>query len=172
MRQTLRIALPLLTLAMLGCPEPAARVTELAHYPLASLDGVISRDGVELDMQVTSDGNGALRFQTDAPRTLRLFETGDLDVENARLSYQARLRAQDLKGQAYLEMWCHFPGQGEYFSRALETPLSGTVEWSTQETQFFLQAGQNPDNVRLNLVIQGQGTVWIDDIRLVQGPLR
>ena len=169
MWQTAGIALILL--CALACSEPAAPVAELAHYPLSSLDGVISRDGIELDTRVTSDGNGALRIRTDGPRTLRLFETGDLDVENARLSYQARLRSENLDGKAYLEMWCHFPGQGEYFSRALEMPLSGTVEWSTQETPFFLQAGQNPDNVRLNLVIEGRGTVWIDDIRLLQGPL-
>ena len=49
--------------------------------------------------------------------------------------------------------------------------LSGTVEWATQETPFFLQRGQNPDNVKLNLVIEGTGTAWIDDVRLVRAPL-
>ena len=28
------------------------------------------------------------------------------------------------------------------------------------------EASQNPDNVKLNLVVEGSGTVWIDDIRL------
>lgn len=36
---------------------------------------------------------------------------------------------------------------------------------------FFLQKGENPDNVKLNLVIEGKGTVWIDDIHLYKGPL-
>jgi hypothetical protein len=77
-----------------------------------------------------------------------------------------------VQGQAYLEMWCRFPGKGEFFSRALQAPLSGTVEWSSQETPFFLKKGEDPDEIKLNLVVNGTGTVWIDDIRLIKGPLR
>ena len=32
--------------------------------------------------------------------------------------------------------------------------------------------GENPDNVKLNLVINGKGTAWIDDIRVLKGPLQ
>jgi hypothetical protein len=97
----------------------------------------------------------------------------DIDIENARLIYQARLRTENVKGQVYLEMWCHFPGIGEFFSRGLQTPLTGTTDWITEETQFFLKKGEKPDYVKLNLVIKGKGTAWwIDDIRLLKGPLR
>ncbi|MCH8120599.1 MAG: hypothetical protein IIC00_12845 [Planctomycetes bacterium] len=68
-------------------------------------------------------------------------------------------------------MWCHFPGRGEYFSKGLMNPLTGTTDWTTEEIPFLLKKGQNPDNVKLNLVIDGKGTVWIDDIRLLKGPL-
>jgi hypothetical protein len=106
------------------------------------------------------------------PTVIRLFETGDIDVENARLIYQARVRTEDVEGKVYLEMWCHFPGKGDFFSRGLQTPLTGTTEWTTEETPFFLKKGENPDNVKLNLVIKGKGTAWIDDIRLLKAPLR
>ena len=76
-----------------------------------------------------------------------------------------------MQGQFYLDMWCSFPGKGEFFSRALQAPLTGTMEWTTQETPFFLKQGENPDNVKLNLVIDGSGTVWIDDITVTKGPL-
>ena len=102
---------------------------------------------------------------------IRLFETGDVDVEDARLTYQAKVRTEGVEGQVFLEMWCQFAGKGEYFSRDLETPQTGTTEWSTEETPFFLKKGENPDNVKLNLVVNGSGTVWIDDIRLFRGPL-
>jgi hypothetical protein len=39
-------------------------------------------------------------------------------------------------------------------------------------TPFFLKKGENPENVKLNLVVDGVGTVWIDDIQLIRGPLR
>jgi hypothetical protein len=73
-----------------------------------------------------------------------------------------------LQGKAYLEMWCRFPGQGEFFSRALNQTYSGSNEWSSTETPFILQQGQKPDLVRLNVVVEGTGTVWIDDIRLLK----
>lgn len=156
----------------LGCSQPPAAVTELKHYGADSLEGLIGNDGVHLDQGVSSDGNGSLRIEAKVPMTVRLYETGDLDVENARLTYQAKVRSDGLQGQAYLEMWCQFSGQGEFFSRDLATPLTGSNDWSTEETPFFLKAGENPDNVKLNLVIEGTGTVWIDDIRLLKGPLR
>ncbi|MCA9774648.1 MAG: hypothetical protein KC466_19675, partial [Myxococcales bacterium] len=124
------------------------------------------------DTAVKAEGAASLRVDAKGPVTVRLYEVRDPGVENARLLYQARLRTKDLKGQAYLEMWCRFPGLGEYFSRALQAPVSGTTVWTIQETPFFLQKGQKPDLVKLNLVVEGAGTVWIDDVRLTQGPPR
>jgi len=46
--------------------------------------------------------------------------------------------------------------------------LTGTTDWTTEETPFFLQKGENPSSVKLNLVINGKATVWIDDIRLLK----
>jgi hypothetical protein len=137
-----------------------------------SMEGIITRSNVGIDKNISSDGNGSLRITSTKPSVVRLFETGDIDVENARLIYQARVRTENVDGHVYLEMWCHFPGKGEFFSRGLQTPLTGTTEWTTEETPFFLKKGENPDNVKLNLVIKGKGTAWIDDIRLLKAPLR
>ena len=155
-----------------GCSKAPQQVTELKRFPIDSLEGVITQSGVQIDKEVTSDGNGSLRITVTGPTVIRLFELGDIDVENARLIYQAKLRTQGVGGQVYLEMWCRFPGKGEFFSRGLQTPLTGTTNWTTEETPFFLKKGENPDNVKLNLVINGKGTAWIDDIRLLKAPLQ
>jgi hypothetical protein len=97
---------------------------------------------------------------------VRLFEIGDLDVDDARLVYRARLRTEAVEGQVYLEMWCRFPGSGEFFSRALQSPITGSTEWISQETPFFLEKNQKPDLVKLNVVIDGSGTVWVDEVKL------
>lgn len=146
-------------------------VEEIKRYTVDNLEGIITRSGVEIDEEISSDGNGSLRITANEPVVIRLFETGDIDVEDARLTYRAKVRTQGVEGKAYLEMWCQFAGKGEYFSRDLGAPLTGTTEWSTEETPFFLKKGENPDNVKLNLVVNGSGTVWIDDIRLLSGPL-
>ncbi len=154
-----------------GCSKVSQQVEELRKYPIDNLEGVITQTGIQIDKQFSQDGNGSLRVTATEPTVVRLFEVGDLDVENARLIYQAKLRTEGVQGKVYLEMWCHFPGKGEFFSRGLQTPLTGTTDWVTEETPFFLKKGENPDNVKLNLVIEGQGVVWIDDIKLLKAPL-
>ena len=155
-----------------GCSKPSSTVMEVKHYKMESLEGLITRTDVAIDKEITSDGNGSLRITANQPTTIRLYETGDIDVENARLTYQAKVRTEGIQGKVYLEMWCQFTGKGEFFSRDLSSPLSGTTDWSTEETAFFLKKGENPDNVKINLVIEGKGTVWIDDVHLFKGPLQ
>jgi len=155
-----------------ACSKPSTQVVEIKKFPVDNMEGIITQSGVEMDKTVSSDGKGSLKITTTGPTVVRLFETGDIDVENAKLIYQAKVRTEGVQGQVYLEMWCHFPGKGEFFSRGLQSPLTGTANWATEETPFFLQKGENPDNVKLNLVIDGKGTAWIDDIRLVRSPIK
>lgn len=162
------IALFLMTLA---CSKSSHKVTELKRFPIDDMQGIITQSDAQIDRDVSSDGNGSLRIRATRPTVIRLFEVGDLDIENARLIYRARLRTENINGHVYLEMWCHFPDKGDFFSRGLQTPLTGTTDWTTEETPFFLKRGEKPDNVKLNLAIKGDGTVWIDDIRLLRAPL-
>ena len=169
---TSRYALMLALTLVLGCQQQTARKGELKHYPLNSMDGILTQTGVRVDTKLSSDGAGSLRIDVTEPTTVRLMETGNIDVEDARLIYRARLKTEGVQGQVYLEMWCQIPGLGEYFSRGLQSTLTGTTDWTTQEIPFFLKKGQNPENVKLNLVINGKGTAWIDDVRLLKGPLQ
>jgi len=155
-----------------GSAQHISVVNELRSFSLDDMEGLITQTDVQVDKQISSDGNGSLRIEATKPVTIRLFETDDIDIENARLIYQAKVKTENVEGQVFLEMLCHFPGKGEFFSRALMTPLSGSTDWTTQETPFFLRSGENPDNIKLNLVIDGKGTTWIDDIRLLKGPLK
>lgn len=162
----------LLALGLVLSCSPNTRTEQvLVEIPLDSLDEIITKSGVRVDPGVTTDGRGAIEVEVSEPTTVRIAEIEGLLVENARLIYRARLRSAGLSGRAYLEMWCAFPGQGEFFSRALQSPLSGTNDWTSQETPFFLKKGQNPTRVKLNLVVEGEGTVWIDEVVLVKAPL-
>jgi hypothetical protein len=157
-------------LCAVGCSQTSKQIIEIQRFPIDDLQGIITRPEVQIDEQISTDGNGSLKILATEPKMVRLFEVGDIDIEDARLIYQAKVRTEKVEGQVYLEMWCHFADKGEFYSRGLQTPLTGTSEWTTEETSFFLKKGENPDNVKLNLVINGKGTVWIDDIRLLKGP--
>jgi hypothetical protein len=166
----LAFILPLLLAA--GCQSAGTEAEIVRPLAVDSMEGVLTQSGVTFDREVTTDGNGALRVEASAPTVVRLYEVSGLTIDDARLIYRAKVKTENLEGTAYLEMWCVFPGMGEYFSRSLQSPVSGTVDWSTQETPFFLQKGQRPELVKLNVVVNGRGTLWIDDIALLKGPLK
>ncbi len=161
-------------LAMNACTSgkaPTTATMELKRFPLDSLEGVRATTGSSFDPKISADGKGSLRVDAKEPITVPLFEITDVGVENATLIYQASLQSENLDGKAFLEMWVRIPGKGEFFSRGLDRPITGTVSWMTVATPFFLRAGQKPDLIRLNLVVQGKGRVWIDDIHLMRGSL-
>jgi hypothetical protein len=171
MRQRfLLIFFVLLMTACTNAQSPAPPV-ELKNFPLNSLKGVRAVTGVSFDPQTSADGKGSVRIDAQGPMTVPLFEVNDITIENATLIYQASLQSENLDGKAFLEMWVRLPGKGEFFSRGLDRPISGTTSWMTVATPFFLQAGQKPDLIRLNLVVQGKGRVWIDDIHLMRAAL-
>ena len=152
--------------------EPyAGPPTELKHFGLNSLKEVRATTNVAFDRQVSSDGGGSIRMDAKAPMVVPLIEVTDVHIDDALLIYQANLQSENLVGQAYLEMWVRVPGKGEFFSRGLDRPITGTTSWMTVATPFRLETGQRPDLIRLNLVVQGHGRVWIDDIRLLRGDL-
>jgi hypothetical protein len=168
----LGMALIVAAAVIVSCYANPQRVVELKRFSLDNLQNVITQSGVEIDKEILAEGEASLRITAKEPRIIELYDGGDIDVEAARLIYQAQLRTDSLQGKAYLEMWCHFPGSDKkYFSRALQSSLSGTTDWATVETSFLLPKGQNPDNVKLDLVIEGTGIVWMDDIRLLKAPL-
>lgn len=153
-----------------GCGQD---VKTVAEFPINSTEGIISQSAVTFDAAISSDGNGSAKIVAADSMTLRLFEVTAIEIEpmrSARLTYQAKLHTENLRGKAFLEMWCQFQGKGRFFSRDLQNPLTGTTEWTTVQTPFFLKPGEKPELVLLNLVITGPGTVWVDEVELLQAP--
>lgn len=119
---------------------------------------------IESDSTIKVEGRSSLKIKTLWPTTICLGELTGLDIENAKLIYKAKLKT-DLKGSAYLEMWVGVDG-AHYFSRGLNDQVQSKSEWKEVLTPFMFKKGQKPDKVTLNLVINGIGTVWVDDIVL------
>jgi hypothetical protein len=163
-------------LVLAGCAqegETAAAPEPVVVQAFAIDETAVAADTVHMVGFVpdaSADGNGSFMVAAEEPVTVTLFELGDIDIENQTLLYRAKVKTEDVDGQVYIEMVCVFE-DGEYFSRALDSLVSGSVDWTEQETPFFLKEGENPMNVKLNLVISGTGTAWIDDITVLKEPL-
>lgn len=145
----------------------AAPATELQRLSLDDAASVSPK--IECDANVKVEGAASLKIVAEWPTTVCLGEVSGLDIENAKLVYSAQVKTE-LEGSAFLELWAHVGG-GQYFSRGMNDVAGQTNDWKTIQTPFMFQAGQKPEKVTLNLVIQGKGTVWIDDVVLSRQPL-
>ncbi len=126
---------------------------------------------IETDKRVKTEGDGSVRITTAWPTMIPLHEASGLSIDNSKLVYQVKVRSKDLVGKAYLEMWVRVKGQA-YFSRGMQSYVEGTTKkWTTIVAPFILQPGQVADQVMLNIIIDGKGTVWVDDLSLASDPL-
>ena len=155
----LLVAALLAALAATAAPQQTTRTMKT----FTTADPAISKD-----LAITEDK--AWLADCKKPETIRLFEVEKPEAEQCLVTYRAKLKTENLTGKAYLEMWCRFPGKGEFFSRGLDNAVAGPNEWVPCQTPFFLKAGEKPDLVRLNLVVEGRGKVWIKDITLAKAP--
>jgi len=119
---------------------------------------------IENDSRIKVEGAGSVKITTLHPTTVCLGEVTGPDFDNATLIYRARVKSQ-LEGSALLEMWAQV-GRGRYFSRGFNSTIEGQSDWQVIQTPFVFQKGQSPGRITLNLIINGTGTVWIDDIVL------
>jgi hypothetical protein len=159
------LSVPFLLLLFLSCSNQT-NSTELKHFPVSDITGIVAKSGIQFDKNVSSDGNGSLRIETTEPVSVSLYNVDDLRIEDTQLIYEAKLKSENLAGQAYLEMWCVFKDKGEFFSRGFDSVISGTNDWKTIKTVFLLRKNEMPDQIKLNVIINGVGIIWIDDIRI------
>lgn len=149
--------------ALFEAPKPAGPPQTLRTFTTS--DPTISRDAIVARQD-------AWHVDSHQEQTIRLFEVANPNVEQCMLTYRAQLKTENMQGRAYLEMWCRLPGRGEFFSKGLHQAAKGTNDWSSHEIPFYLKRGQKPDLLKLNLVVEGKGKVWIREVELLSTPLK
>jgi hypothetical protein len=157
--------IPMLLLATL-----IARAEDLQKLSLD--DPSVATPKIEADAKVKVEGTSSLKITAQWPTTVCLGEVAGPDIENAKLIYSAKVKTElEGNGIAFLELWAHMDG-GQFFSKGINDAVSQKSDWKTIQTPFMFQHGQKPDKITLNLVINGKGTVWIDDVVLSEEPLK
>lgn len=148
--------------SLFGAPIPAGPPELMRTF--GTDQPLISGAGIRVE-------SGAWRIDAPLAQSVQLFEVNDPGVEQCLLAYRAQIRSEGLTGRAYLEMWCRVPGLGEFFSKGFHNAIKGTADWSSVEIPFYLKQGQRPDRIRLNLAVEGHGTVWLRNVELYKTPL-
>src|SRR5262249_58518639 len=106
------VLLVALACAVGGCGRIAPSAAPQRVKAFASDERPIAESGVVAE-------EGGWRIERSQGGSVPLFEVPDPGVEYTTLTYRARMRAEDVQGKAYLEMWVRVPGRGEFFSRGL-----------------------------------------------------
>jgi hypothetical protein len=148
--------------SLFKAPQPSGPPQTIRVFRTA--DPTIARAGIEVHQD-------AWLIDAKEPQTFRLFEVNDPEAQQCLITYRATIKSDNLAGRAFLEMWCRFPGRGEFFSKGLHQTVSGTTEWASYEIPFYLKEGQKPDLIKLNVAVEGTGKVWLKDIELLKTPL-
>ncbi len=148
--------------SIFGAPKPSGPPETIRLF--RTTDATLTQGGVTIEQD-----SWAIDAKTD--QTIRLFEVPNPQAEQCLLTYRAMMKTDGLAGRAFLEMWCRLPGRGEFFSKGVNQAVKGTTNWASYEIPFYLKKGQRPDLIKLNLVIEGRGKVWIKDVQLLKTPL-
>lgn len=144
----------------------------IAHYPL-SREAVPTGADAVFDPDVSQDGGGSLMVVTgERGGRLRLYRLDEVGPVEGSLLYTGFLKSEDLRGSAFFELWCHPAGGNPAFVRSVPRRVAGTSDWKPQELAFSQpETCHDPASVELNVVIDGAGTVWIDNLRLWDVPV-
>ena len=151
---------------LLACSRGPSMGTAERIRSFAGSDAPIASSGV-------TAAEGGWRIERTSSGPVPLFEVPEPNgLERAVLTYRAQMKAENVTGKAYLEMWVRVPGRGEFFSRGLAQPITGSSGWASYEIPFFLnEKGVRADLVKLNVTFEGGGTVWIKDVELLKASL-
>ena len=155
--------------------EPKYDDTLIAHFPVdskADMVRSVTKDPHTIDYTVSSDGNGSLRIDATRRQLVDLYRIwGDEeDLSFRQLVYEADVRTEGATGDVFLVMQAGItsvPG-GSVAVVGRDAAIRGTNDWTTLRASAGNSGGSRLLETTLQLHIDGPGTVWIDDVKLLK----
>lgn len=137
-----------------------------------SLEGTAIR--AQIEPATHAQGTSSVRLSAEQPgqHLVSVARLENLDWQNLHaLVYRAKLRTQNLHGQAALGMSVYIQGEMPAESaQNVETSLTRDTfpDWTPAESLYLLKPGQRIGQLELFLVLNGTGTVWVQDAQLLE----
>ncbi len=109
---------------------------------------------------------------TGQPRSLTILTIEAPRITSSRYAIAGHVRYEGVEGAGYLEMWSHFPGGGQYFSRTLADTgpmmkLQGTSGWRSFTLPFDATGAPSPPSrLVVNVALPGRGVVTLGPLTL------
>jgi hypothetical protein len=153
--------------------EPRYVDTVLVHMPVddrSEMAKDVEKVGGEMDYDISSDGNGSLRIDARERVLVDLYRVwgNEEDLSFRQLVYEAKVRTEQASAPVFLVMQAGLtsaPHGMPVVGR--DKAIHGTNDWTTLQIWAGNPPGTRLLETTLQLEIDGPGTVWIDDVRLI-----
>jgi hypothetical protein len=124
-------------------------------------------------LPATEPGQKHELLKVTGPATVRVLVIDDPGLTHHTYAIVGRVKYENVKGTAYLEMWNTFPDGGAFFSRTLSSggpmgSLNGSSDWRPFLLPFYSKPGKLPSRLEVNVVLPEGGVVYLEPAQLVQ----
>lgn len=166
------LSLTLLFLIFNGCKkvEPLVFI-----FNANSLNRVISRHNLIMDNEISYDGLGSIRVESEDSVTAYLFVLRDIPLKRANLKWEAYCKSEDLVGKAFMEIgvqiYSKYGKKYDTFIHRGDEFISKTTNWEKLKIEFLNTENRTISTVQLNLIVKGRGKVWIDQVKFTAIPI-
>lgn len=171
-RIALMLTLVVLALAF-GCKKKADPPKQIDSFNCDTPDRLISGDFAAVDGEGAAEGKGCLIMVADQPKTVALFEVKNPGDGGAKFIVQFKMKVQGFLGDAYGQMNVSFDSGGKQEINNRECCALGadsdwipmTLAWEVKDKSKKVSA------ISLYAVLNGSGTAWVDDVKVIRAPL-
>ncbi len=153
-----------------GCSKKVEPPKDIQTFNCDTLDGLLTEGVATVDAQNPAEGTGSLRFAVAQPVTLPIFEI-KLPGDGAKFTLAYKMKVKDFSGDAYGQMDVNYSSGGKQSLNNYQTAMGATTDWQQRELTYTVQRGQKVGSIVLSLILNGSGTVWLDDVHLIRAPL-
>jgi len=110
----------------------------------------------------------------------QLLKVKEPAISGTFYAIQGEMKYENVRADGFLELWNYFPPirpgmpEGQYFTKTLGASgemgkISGTSNWRKFSLPFDRTGASGPPTrLELNLVLNGEGTVYLSSLRLVE----
>lgn len=152
---------------------PAAKAKQSVKADAQPEIALVRATATGKDGLIAEETAGTLRVTTGQPAIVQLAAANAVTTkpQNAPLRYTAELNAQELAGEAHLEIHVLLSGgkTGYVFGRdTQDTAVTAAEGWKIVTGSFNLKPEDVPDQIKISLVVDGKGSVLVRNLRLVR----
>lgn len=121
------------------------------------------------------DKQPVVEIKGPAEKAVQILEIGDPKAPSHRYMLRGKVKYAGVKEDSYLEMWNHFPDGKAFFSRTLAesgpvAKIQGDSDWREINLPFFSEEGYLPEKLVVNVVVPGDGTIYLTPLTLTKVP--